>query len=120
MVLVTFWATWCSPCLAELPKLELVYQRYRARGFTVLAISMDGPETVAGVEAAARRLGLTYPVLVDTETRVVALYNPAREAPFAVLFARDGSVAQTFAGYSPGDERQLEERIATLVSADAP
>ncbi|MBK7859014.1 MAG: TlpA family protein disulfide reductase [Archangiaceae bacterium] len=117
VILLSFWATWCVPCLGEMPKLEQLYQKYRAQGFTVLSISMDGPETLPNVDPTVRRLGVTYPVLLDEETRVVALYNPARDAPFAVLIGKDGRISESRVGYAPGDENQLGERIEKLLAA---
>jgi len=119
VVLLSFWATWCGPCINEMPKLEAIYKKYQPQGFQVLSISMDGQETASQVEPTARRVGVTYPVLLDLETRVVALYNPARDAPFTVLIGKDGKIADKFVGYSPGDERKLEEQIKTLVAAQA-
>jgi peroxiredoxin len=119
VVMLSFWATWCGPCLNEMPQLEPIYQTYRAQGFELLSISMDGPETQANVDSTIRRLGVTFPVLLDTETRVVALYNPARDAPYTVLIGRDGKIAETTVGYSPGDERKLDEHIRALVVAAA-
>lgn len=117
VVLLNFWATWCVPCAAELPHLQRLYETYRDQGFMVLAISMDGPETVANVGTHARRYGLTCPVLLDEETRVVGVYNPKRTAPFSVLIGRDGEVAKTRAGYSPGDEVELEAEIRELLDS---
>lgn len=115
VVLVNFWATWCVPCAAELPHLERLYRKYRDRGFVVLAISMDGPESSAEVDPRARRLGLSFPVLLDEETRVVGAYNPKRTAPFSVLVDRDGRVARRREGYHAGDEVALESEIGALL-----
>jgi peroxiredoxin len=116
VVLVNFWATWCVPCAAELPHLQRLYEAYGDQGFVVLAISMDGPESVAEVVPRARRYGLTFPVLLDEETRVVAVYNPKRSAPFTALIGRDGAVAKTREGYSAGDEIAIEADIQALLA----
>ena len=115
VVLVNFWATWCVPCAAELPHLERMYKQYDDDGFVVLAISMDGPESSANVGPQAQRYGLTFPVLLDEETRVVAVYNPKRTAPFTVLIARDGAVAKTREGYHAGDEVTVEAEVKALL-----
>jgi peroxiredoxin len=117
VVLVNFWATWCVPCAAELPHLQRFYEKYRDQGFVVLAISMDGPESSAEVAPRARRYGLTFPVLLDEETRVVGVYNPKRTAPFTVMIGRDGAVARTREGYTAGDEIAVEAEIQALVAA---
>jgi peroxiredoxin len=117
VVLLNFWATWCVPCAAELPHLQRLYQQYGEQGFIVLAISMDGPETSASVDSHARRYGLTFPVLLDEETRVVGVYNPKRTAPFTVMIGRDGAVAGTREGYTAGDEIAVEADIKALLAA---
>ncbi len=63
VVLVNFWATWCAPCMAELPALERLYQSLRARGFTVVGVAVD--DTLDNVKEAVQRSGITYPVLLD-------------------------------------------------------
>jgi len=117
VVLLSFWATWCVPCAAELPHLQRLYAAYRDAGLVVLAISMDGPESIADVVPHARRYGLTFPVLLDEETRVVGVYNPKRSAPFSALIGRDGVVAKTREGYSAGDEVAIETDIKALLGA---
>jgi peroxiredoxin len=119
VILLNFWATWCVPCAAELPHLEKMYQANKDRGFIVLGIAMDGPESVASVAPFARRYGLTFPVLLDEETRVVGIYNPKRSAPFNVLINRDGAIAKTREGYSAGDEVAMEADIRSLLEAPA-
>ena len=117
VVLVNFWATWCVPCAAELPHLQRLYDKYRDRGFVVLAISMDGPESSAEVDPRARRYGLTFPVLLDEETRVVGVYNPKRTAPFSVFIDRAGHVVGTREGFHAGDEVAVESQVSSLVAA---
>ncbi|HEU5056199.1 MAG TPA: TlpA disulfide reductase family protein [Kofleriaceae bacterium] len=119
VVLVNFWATWCVPCRVELPHLERLYKQYAGQGLVVLGVSIDGPESTAEVDPHARRYGLTFPVLLDQETRVVALYNPKKTAPFTVIIGRDGSVARRREGYHAGDEVRLEADIKTLLAARA-
>jgi peroxiredoxin len=120
VVLLNFWATWCVPCAAELPHLQRMYDANKERGFVVLGISMDGPESVANVGPHARRYGITFPVLLDEETRVVGVYNPKRAAPFNVLIGRDGAIAKTREGYSAGDELAMEKDIGALLEVAGP
>ncbi|MEQ9074788.1 MAG: redoxin domain-containing protein [Sandaracinaceae bacterium] len=70
------------PCQQELPFYEQLYQRYRERGFRVVAISTDSQGTVMRAGPTARRLGLTYDVVTDLDTRVTTQLNPRRTAPF--------------------------------------
>ncbi len=115
VVMLNFWATWCVPCLGEMPELEKLHQKYKNQGLTIIGISMDGPETVANVDSTVRRYGVTYPIVLDEETRVVAAYNPTRDAPFGVLIDRAGRIVETKLGYAPGDELELEQKLQVLL-----
>ena len=115
VVLISFWATWCSPCAAEMPHLERMWRTYRGQGFVVLAVSMDGPETIAEVAPKVRQNGFTFPVLLDEETRVVGALNPGRAAPLTILIGRDGVISAIHEGYTAGAERALEDEIRRLL-----
>ena len=115
VILLDFWATWCVPCGAEMPLLERLYQEHKAKGFVVLGIDMDGPETIATVGPFARRYGITFPVLLDEETRVVGVYNPKRTAPLGILIDRKGQIARVRNGYNSGDEKLVEADVVSLL-----
>ena len=117
VVLVDFWATWCTPCVAALPALQQLHEKYAGDGLTVLSVAIDGPETLASVGPFARRMGLTFPVLLDEESRVVAMFNPGRTVPFQLLVDRRGRIVKRRQGYAPGDEKLLEAELAALLRA---
>lgn len=111
VVMLDFWATWCEPCLSAMPHLNDIYKAHKDQGFVVLSIAMDGPDTVADVRSYAKRHALDFPVLLDQESRAVALYNPRRSAPFSVLIGRDGTIVSKRDGYVPGDEVSIEAEV---------
>lgn len=115
VVVVSFWATWCAPCLQELGFLESYSQRYGQKGLSVLAISTDGPETRAQVRSVARRKGWTMPVLVDTAGSALAKLNPRGVAPYTVFLDRNGKIAYSHEGYTSGDETKYKEIIEGLL-----
>lgn len=116
VIVISFWATWCVPCLAELPHLSSLYQREKDKGLVVVAVSMDEPSTQAEVAPTARRLGLVMPVVIDDEQRAVRLYNKARNAPMTVVIDRAGRIVRAQAGYTPGDEEKLEAEVLDLLA----
>jgi len=107
-VILSFWATWCKPCVAEMPHLQKLYEEKKA---VVLAISLDGPETEADVAPFVKSKGFTFPVLLDSETRAASLYNPRRAAPFTVIIDKRGKITKRRDSFNPGDEVQLEADV---------
>jgi len=117
VVLLSFCTTWCEPCIAEMPHLRRLYSAYREQGLAMVAIAMDGPETIANVPAFARRNQINFPVITDEDSRISALYNPRKSAPLSILIDRAGRVHSIREGYNPGDEEALEQDIRSLLSA---
>jgi len=117
-VVMTFWATWCVPCKDELPVLQKIYERERDRGLEILAIAMDGPETQAQVGSQAQQMGLTFPVLLDSDSRAVALYNPKRAAPMLRIFDADGRIVYSHTTFRPSMARKLERKIVGVLRGD--
>lgn len=111
VVLIDFWSTTCDPCLAAMPHLVDLYKKQKDKGFVVLAISLDGPESRAAVSSVAHDKEMIFPVLLDEETTVVAQYNPKREMPFSVIVGKDGAVTWKRAGYQPGSEVTLTAEV---------
>lgn len=111
VILLNFWATWCEPCRVEMPHLDRLQQQYGDQGLRVLAVSMDGPDSVSDVRSRISRYDYAFTVLLDQDSEVTRLYNPRRAAPFNVLVDRSGSIAWTHEGYSPGDEIELEAQV---------
>jgi peroxiredoxin len=104
VVIISFWATWCTPCLQELPFLDALYVEHGSDDLVVLAVSTDGPETTAQVRAISRRSDWSMPVLLDVDGSVMARLNPRGTQPFTIFVDRQGRIAHTHEGYVSGDE----------------
>ena len=119
VVLIDFWSTYCQPCLAQFPHLNRIYAANKDKGFVVLAISMDGPETVAEVPSFAKRNGMTFPVVLDEDSSIASIYNPKKSAPLSVLISKSGQLSRVHEGYNSGDEVTLEKHVRELLDASA-
>ncbi|TMH29037.1 MAG: TlpA family protein disulfide reductase [Betaproteobacteria bacterium] len=112
VVLINFWATWCGPCRQEMPHLNRLYEKYRASGFVLLGVNVDDDKRNA-VDVAAK-LGLKFPVLLDTDKKVSRLYELST-MPSTVLIDRDGRVRAIHRGYQSGVEDQYDKQIRDLL-----
>jgi len=116
VVLLDFWATFCEPCLAGMPHLDALYRQHKSEGFVVLGIDIDGPDSIAQVKTTVSKLGVSFPILLDQETRVVALYNPKTSAPYSVLIGRDGRILKKQEGYTTGDAAAVERDVLAALA----
>jgi peroxiredoxin len=112
VVMVNFWATWCGPCRIEMPHLARLYDKYRSSGFQLLGVNVDeDPRAAANL---AQKLGLKFPILLDTEKGVSRLYDVST-MPSTVLIDRDGKVRHVHRGYRDGYEATYEKQIRDLL-----
>ena len=112
VVLVNFWATWCGPCREEMPRLDTLYQKYRKSGFVLLGVNVDDdPHTAL---ATAAKLGVSFPVLLDTDKKVSKLYD-LNTMPSTVVIDRDGKMRFLHRGYRAGTEGDYEQQIRGLL-----
>lgn len=99
VTMINLWATWCSPCVRELPELEELYMEYRDRGVELVGILLDGT-TDSAIESAKMlmiKAGITYPVLRPSE-EMGDLLN-AQYIPTTVFVDREGNlVGETIVG----------------------
>lgn len=122
VVLLNLWTTWCPPCREEMPSMERAWQALRDRGFVLLAVSQDeqGP---AVVEPFVRRLGLTFPVLVDPEGQVGRAYG-VWGYPESFLIDREGRLVERVVGprdwAAPEHLARLEALLAAPPAAGPP
>ena len=96
--LVNFWASWCAPCLKEMPELQAFADEQPANGTQVVGIALDDAASARGM---LERLDISYANLVDTAGPAdasVRLGNPAGVLPYSVLVSADGRVLKTKIG----------------------
>lgn len=117
VVMLAFWDTWCEPCKTELPFLDTMYAKHKARGFTLLAISMDEPTTVSQVAPYVREHGFGFTVLLDPDGKASNLYNTHKVAPYTVIIGRDGTIASETPGFEAASAAIFEARVDSLLNA---
>jgi cytochrome c biogenesis protein CcmG, thiol:disulfide interchange protein DsbE len=113
-ILLSFWATWCKPCLEELNEYKKIYSDYKDDGFKMFAISTDDENTVAKVKPFVKSKGYEFPVLLDTNQDAVRLYY-AQSIPYSVILDKEGMIIYSHLGYMKGDEVNVKNIIESQI-----
>jgi peroxiredoxin len=96
VVIVNFWATWCPPCRAEMPSMEVLHQTFKDDDFVMLAINVEknGRETVTGF---LRESPYSFPILLDDRSKAQNLYG-VFQYPVSFIVDRSGMVVKKVTG----------------------
>ena len=103
-LLVNFWATWCPPCVKEMPELDRFHQAFSPRGWQVVGLAIDGPTPV---RAFLAKVKVGFPIGLaglDGTALVRSLGNPSGGLPFSVLIGAQGQLLQRKLGETHFDE----------------
>ena len=115
VVLVNFWATWCSSCREELPALNAIDGRLKGKAFDLLSVSLDeAPEKI--LPPFLKKHGVTYPVLTADDS-VLRSWG-VRGLPATFLIGRDGLIVKRWLG--PIDAAVVENDILALLKQETP
>ncbi|MBV9493059.1 MAG: TlpA family protein disulfide reductase [Acidobacteria bacterium] len=113
VVLVNLWATWCGPCVFEIPELEKVHQQFNARGFEVIGVSLDegAPDNVKQFVAEHK---MTYPVVLDPEGKMANVLQTSM-IPTSVLLDRNGKIVWKKYEALTGPDAEMVKAIETAL-----
>jgi cytochrome c biogenesis protein CcmG/thiol:disulfide interchange protein DsbE len=110
LVLLNFWATWCAPCLTEIPTFKAWQNTYGAAGLQIVGISMD--DDSAPVKRAYEKYHLNYPVAMG-DTQLARSFGGVLGLPLSYLIGPDGRVVGRYQGEL--DVTQLEAKIKSML-----
>ena len=110
---VNFWATWCPPCVHEIPMLVAVQESFRERGVRIVGVAVDDPDSAF---AMAEEFGMNYPTMADSRRTIDLLHaygNRAAALPFTAFVDPQGSIRDRHVGELTLE--QTREKIEALL-----
>ena len=110
-VLINFWATWCKPCVHEMPYIQQVYEEWSEKGLVVLAINLG--ESPFTVKQFLQTYNLTLPVLIDIQGNSAHQYN-IMSIPTSFFIDSDGIIRQKIIGAFP-NKGAIEQHLTNIM-----
>lgn len=116
-IIISFWATWCKPCINELSNIAEVYEEWQEKtGVKVVAISIDDARNQSKVQPFVNGKGWDYEVYLDSNADFKRAMN-VNIVPHTFLLNANREVIWQHNSYNDGDEKKLFERIKAMVEA---
>lgn len=118
-IIISFWATWCKPCIAELTNIkELFPDLQKETGVQLIAVSIDDARNAAKVGPLARGRGWTYPVYLDQNQDLKRALN-VNNIPHTFLLNGAGEIVWQHNAYNEGDENYLIELVRKIARGES-
>ena len=114
-LLINFWNLACEPCKKEMIELNKLNIKYRDQGFDYVSINIDTPRSMSKVKSYIKSQKFSFTVLSDPKAELFRKMG-GKVMPFVVIADSTGEIINRHVGYNPGDEKELEKEILTLLS----
>lgn len=113
VVLINFWAAWCTPCAEEIPQFVALQDKYRARDLQVIGISMEDQDR--SLRNFCEKHKVNYPVIAGNQ-KIAEAYGGILGLPTTFLIGRDGRIRAKYSG--PADFAKLEQEIVAVLQTN--
>jgi cytochrome c biogenesis protein CcmG, thiol:disulfide interchange protein DsbE len=118
VILLNVWATWCGPCIKEMPSIEALHQSMGPDGLRIVAISIDDPSAAEQVRQFVAAHKLTFDILHDRDGQVQSLYQ-TKGVPETFIIGRDGVIRKKVSGASDWNSPPNRALITQLLATAA-
>ena len=115
VVLIDFWASWCAPCILAIPHLSQLQEKYGARGFQVVGVSMD--DSASTTKETMQKIRFNYPVILG-DAKLGNMYGGVLGLPLQFLVGADGKILAIRSGEFP--PTALDKEIAAALKKAGP
>jgi cytochrome c biogenesis protein CcmG/thiol:disulfide interchange protein DsbE len=115
MTVIDFWAIWCQPCIRSIPLLNEISEEFAQRGVSFIGVSIDGPRNQSKIKPFVQSIGVTYPILRDTNSELMMELG-VTAVPTLMLLDDEGELIYFHEGFRPGDEETIRKHIENYLA----
>jgi len=115
-VMLAFWRSWCSSCKEEQKCMQVLFEKYKDKGFTYIGVNIDNQKSVSKVKSYVSAMGFTFHVILDTDKKIFEMFGGSEDAvPYYLIIGKDKKIFSTHLGFKSGDEKQIEDEIKEVL-----
>ena len=118
VVILDFWATYCPPCIEEIPHLKALQAKYGPDELLVIGLHVGGDEDKPKVPEFVERLKITYPLAYPEDALVSFIFGQESAIPQTAIFDRQGRLAKKIVGFDDKIKAELDEAVETAVKSN--
>ena len=111
VVILDFWATYCPPCLEEIPHLNEMQNKYGTENLQILGLHAGDEEDFAKVPDFVKRLNVIYPIATPEKALLNFVFASQNDIPQTMVFDRNGNLVQKFVGYDLTIKNRLDKTV---------
>jgi len=111
VVVLDFWATYCPPCLEEIPHLVELQNKHGSKGLSVIGLHVGGDEDRPKIPGFVKKLNIQYDLGYPQDELVSFLFGDTDVIPQTFVFGRDGKLLRNFSGYGPQIKTDLDAAV---------
>ena len=117
-VILDFWATYCPPCIEEIPHLMELQARYGADNLHIVGLHVGGEEDRPKVPEFVDRLKINYPLATPEDALTAFIFGQQTAIPQTAVFDRKGRMVKKIAGFSPAIKTELDAAVAAAIATN--
>lgn len=116
VLILDFWATYCPPCIEEIPYLKELQRKYGQDKLQIIGLHVGGKDDRPNVPDFHRKLNIDYPIATPEEELVRFVFGPNSEIPQTAIFDKDGRFVKKFIGFDESKKQEIERTLERLMS----
>lgn len=113
VTVVDFWATWCQPCIKEIPEYNALYQKFREEKFRMVGITLDSGDAES-IKPFVTQLNIEYPIYLGDEL-VKSEFGGIQVYPTTFILDQEGKIQRKYLGSRPGKVEEIAKIVAELL-----